>query len=104
MLTTQFTVYMGSGMTRDVQVRVCPDDDAHVHCSAYADRAPILSVSHVDIALTVSPPERSMVGDADLYFARDLAEAANTYLAEITRLHVRPHPRDRRARRVHRVG
>jgi hypothetical protein len=28
-----------------------------------------------------------VIGAADLQFARDLAEAANTYLAEMTRLH-----------------
>jgi hypothetical protein len=87
MTTTQFTVYMQPGKARDMQVSIHPDDDAHAYCSAYADQTPILAVSHADISLTVSPPERSAVGEADLHFARDLAEAANTYLAEITRLH-----------------
>ena len=90
-MTTQFTVYMQPGKRRDVQVSVHPDNDAHASCSGYSDQAPILSVSHADISLTVTPPERSAVGEADLHFARDLAEAANTYLAEITRLHIRPH-------------
>jgi hypothetical protein len=87
MSTTQFTVYMEPGKRRDVQVSVHPDGSAHAYCSAYADQAPILSVSHADISVTVTSPERSAVGEADLSFARDLAEAANTYLAEITRLH-----------------
>ena len=84
---TQFTVYMEPGKARDVSVSVHPDDDAHAYCSAYADRAPILSVSHADVSIRVSPSEGSVIGEADLSFARDLAEAANTYLAEITRLH-----------------
>ena len=91
MASTQFMVYMQPTRARDVQVMVHPDDTAHVYCSAYSDQAPIFSVSHADISLTVSAPERSAVGDADLRFARDLAEAATTYLAEITRLHIRPH-------------
>jgi hypothetical protein len=84
---TQFTVYMEPGKARDVSVSVHPDDDAHAYCSAYADRAPILSISHADVSIRVSPSEGSVIGAADLNFARDLAEAANTYLAEITRLH-----------------
>jgi hypothetical protein len=83
---TQVTVYMQSGKQRDVSVSVHPDGNAHVYCSAYADHPPILTVSHADASVTVSPPERSVIGEADLSFARDLAEAANTYLAEITRL------------------
>jgi hypothetical protein len=90
MTTTQFTVYMQPGKRRDVQVSVHPDANAHAYCSAYPDQPPILAVSHADISLTVSPPERSAVSEADLDFARDLAEAANTYLAEITRLHSNP--------------
>lgn len=92
MSSTQFTVYMQPGKARSVHVSVCPDDHAHAYCSAYADQAPILTVSHADVTVTVSPPERPAVGETDLYFARALAEAADTYLAEITRLHARPVP------------
>jgi hypothetical protein len=78
---------MEPGRARDVSVSVHPDRDAHAYCSAYADRAPILSISHADVSITVSPSEGSALGVADLAFARDLAEAANIYLAEMTRLY-----------------
>jgi hypothetical protein len=86
MLSTEFSVYMIPGHAREVSVSIRPDAKAHAYCCTYADEAPILAVSHAGIGLTVTPPDRCRVDDLQLRFARDLAEAAATYVAALERL------------------
>jgi hypothetical protein len=82
---THFTMYADPGSRPDLTVTVRPDARAQVCCHTYDDRAPIWSLSHLGIFVTITPTEAHQVDEANLAFARDLAEAANTYLADLQR-------------------
>lgn len=61
-------------------------DDWHVWCSTYTDQPPILTVGAGSATVTVSV--RGKVADDNaVKFARDLLRQAQTFAAEVERLH-----------------
>ncbi|MGK5551696.1 hypothetical protein ACSNOI_08780 [Actinomadura kijaniata] len=60
---------------------------AWIRCSTYPDSTPILSISLEDTSLSVSfRPDRTVSAD-HVAMARQLAKAAQTFAAEVERLH-----------------
>lgn len=66
------------------------DEDTTSQCMVYADDdggAPILAVSTSSAHLTLSVPSRGAVTETDVWLARDLLAAVQTYAAEVENCH-----------------
>ena len=65
--------------------------DWSVHCSAYADALPILTVDAGSSGLAITLADRSVPGERGVEFARELVREAERFAAECERLHT-AHP------------
>jgi hypothetical protein len=82
-------------MTATAEVRFGPDGQAtvqsylrltastYVRCCTYDDAAPILTIHDGPADITITNPARGEVTADDVAFARQLAEAATRYAAEL---------------------
>ncbi|GLZ07663.1 hypothetical protein Acsp03_51290 [Actinomadura sp. NBRC 104412] len=68
---------------------VNPGSGAWVICHAYPGKAPILEMHGAPVSVSITPAGRGEgpVTAADVDLARQLVTAAQTYLAEMQRLH-----------------
>jgi hypothetical protein len=84
-LATNAYVQFGTGGVADVHSTVRLTGFSHIHCCAYPDSAPILTVedAHVDLSVTVPDPAR--VTAEDVARGRELAKAVGRYVAELER-------------------
>lgn len=54
-----------------------------IHCCTYEDAAPILTIHDGPADITITNPGRGEATQDDVAFARELADAAARYLAEV---------------------
>jgi hypothetical protein len=57
-----------------------------IYCCTYEDAAPILTIHDGPADITITNPGRGEATGDDVAFARELADAAARYLAEVERL------------------
>jgi hypothetical protein len=88
---TSASIRFGDGGTANVQVYVRLTASTYIHCYAYHDAAPILTIQDGPADITITNPGKGEVTGQDVAFGRLLAEAVNRYVAELEKL--APHAR-----------
>jgi len=58
----------------------------YIHCSAYPDAAPILTITDGPADITITNPGQGEVTEDDVRFGRALADAVTRYAAELEKL------------------
>jgi hypothetical protein len=66
-----------------VQSYVRLTDSTYIHCSTYADLAPILAIQDGPAEITITNPGRGEVTEEDVRLGRELVEAVTRYAAEL---------------------
>jgi hypothetical protein len=82
-MTATSDVRFGADGTAKVQSYVRLTASTYIHCSTYADEAPILTIQDGPAEITITNPGRGEVTEDDVRFGRLLAEAVNRYAAEL---------------------
>ena len=87
-----------TALSSDVYVRFGPEGVAEVtasarltslsgiYCHVYGDAAPVLQVTDAHVRMSISVPDPARVTAQDVALARELAQAAARYVAELERL------------------
>jgi hypothetical protein len=83
------SVRFGADGTATVQSYVRLTASTDIHCSTYADAAPILTIRDGAADITITNPGRGEVTEQDVAFGRLLAGAVARYAAELERLAAR---------------
>jgi hypothetical protein len=83
-------VRFGADGAAKVQSYVRLTASTYIHCSTYADEAPILAIQDGPAEITITNPGRGEVTEDDVRFGRLLAEAVNRYADELERLAMNP--------------
>jgi hypothetical protein len=79
-------VRFGADGAAKVQSYVRLTASTYIHCSTYADEAPILAIQDGPAEITITNPGRGEVTEDDVRFGRMLAEVVTRYAAELERL------------------
>ena len=82
-MTATAEIRFGEDGTTTVKSYIRLTASTHIHCSTYADAAPILSIQDGAADITITNPGRGEVTDDDVAFGRVLAEAVTRYAAEL---------------------
>ena len=85
-MTATASVRFGQDGKAEVQSYVRLTASTYIHCSTYADAAPILAIQDGPAEITITNPGRGEVTEDDVRFGRLLAEAVRRYTAELDRL------------------
>jgi hypothetical protein len=85
-VTATSDVRFGADGTAKVHSYVRLTASTYIHCSTYADAAPILTIQDGAADITITNPGRGEVTEDDVRFGRMLAEAVTRYAAELERL------------------
>jgi len=85
-MTATSDVRFGADGMAKVQSYVRLTDSTYIHCSTYADEAPILAIQDGPAEITITNPGRGEVTEDDVRFGRLLADAVTRYAAELERL------------------
>jgi hypothetical protein len=85
-VTATSEVRFGADGAAKVQSYVRLTDSTYIHCSTYADEAPILTIQDGPAEITITNPGRGEVTADDVRFGRLLAAAVNRYAAELEKL------------------
>jgi hypothetical protein len=84
-MTATVEVRFGEHGAATVQSYVRLTASTWIHCSTYADAAPILTIRDGAADITITNPGRGEVTAEDVTLGRLLAEAVNRYAAELER-------------------
>ena len=82
-MTASSEVRFGADGAAKVQSYVRLTASTYIHCSTYADAAPILTIQDGPADITITNPGRGEVTEEDIRLGRKLAEAVNLYAAEL---------------------
>jgi hypothetical protein len=85
-VTATSEIRFGADGTAKVQSYVRLTASTYIHCSTYADEAPILTIQDGPADITITNPGRGEVTEDDVRFGRLLAEAVTRYAAELEKL------------------
>jgi hypothetical protein len=85
-MTASVSVRFDADGAAKVQSYVRLTDSTYIHCCAYQDAAPILTIQDGAADITITNPGRGEVTEDDVKFGRLLAEAVTRYAAELERL------------------
>ena len=85
-VATTASVQFGTGGVTEVESRLHPTGRTYINCHTYADSAPILSIDDAHVQVTISVPDAHWITEEDVTVARQLADAAARYLAELEKL------------------
>ena len=85
-MTASVSVRFDGDGAAKVQSYVRLTDSTYIHCCAYQDAAPILTIQDGAADITITNPGRGEVTEDDVAFGRLLAEAVARYVAELDKL------------------
>ena len=88
-MTASVSVRFDGDGAAKVQSYVRLTDSTYIHCCAYQDAAPILTIQDGAADITITNPGRGEVTEDDVAFGRLLAEAVARYAAELEKLAAR---------------
>ena len=88
-MTASVSVRFDGDGAAKVQSYVRLTDSTYIHCCAYQDAAPILTIQDGAADITITNPGRGEVTEEDVRFGRLLAEAVTRYAAELEKLAAR---------------
>ena len=88
-MTASVSVRFDGDGAAKVQSYVRLTDSTYIHCCAYQDAAPILTIQDGAADITITNPGRGEVTEQDVAFGRLLAQAAAAYAAELDNLAAR---------------
>ena len=91
-MTATAEVRFGEDGTTTVKSYVRLTASTHIHCSTYADAAPILSIQDGAADITITNPGQGEVTEDDVTFGRQLAAAVTRYAAELDKIAARNRP------------
>ncbi len=91
-MTATAEVRFGEDGTTTVKSYVRLTASTHIHCSTYADAAPILSIQDGAADITITNPGQGEVTEEDVAFGRQLAAAVTRYAAELDKIAARNRP------------
>jgi hypothetical protein len=84
-LATKAEVRFGTDGVTKVDSTVRLTGFSRMHCCAYPDSAPILTVSDAHVRLSVTVPDPDQVTEDDVARGRELAAEVGRYVAELER-------------------
>ena len=90
MTATSASIRFSADGAATVQSYVRLTGSTYIHCSTYADTAPILTIQDGAADITITNPGRGEVTADDVRFGRLLAETVTRYAAELERLATNP--------------
>ena len=91
-MTATAEVRFGEDGTTTVKSYIRLTTSTHIHCSTYADAAPILSIQDGAADITITNPGQGEVTEEDVAFGRQLAAAVTRYAAELAKIAARNRP------------
>ena len=91
-MTASVSVRFGEDGQATVQSYVRLTASTHIHCSTYADAAPILAIRDGAADITITSPGTGEVTEDDVAFGRQLAAAVTRYAAELETIAARNRP------------